>query len=184
MQSPTLAHRMGDSSHLSPLLMKVARLGVREPHDLEIIAMERGLRYFGPSGNMAASSDEAGSIAAKDPSVLPNEELAIALINPAAPYSLMRIRMAAAIMAADGVSAEKLLRLSNQERCNAILRHIAECGAKVEPRNPFWQQLLQGLPEVTSAHPDVLPHITRFVAMTGITRNGPQNIMRWIRPTS
>lgn len=118
-----------------------------------------------------------------DPSHFTNEELVIALINPAAPYSLTRLRMAAAIIGADGVSPEKIIRLARQERCESVVTHIARCGNTVEPDNPFWQTLLENLPNTPHPNPDVLPHISRFVAFSGITRNGRENSMQWIRPT-
>jgi len=121
---------------------------------------------------------------AENASSITNEELAIALINPAAPYSLNRIRMAAAIIAGEGISPSRIIQLARMERCEAIVRHIAMCGAKVEPANPLWKFLTDHLPEGTPPNPDVLPHISRFVAMSGITRHGKQKSMQWIRPTA
>ena len=43
--------------------------------------------------------------------------------------------------------------------------------------------LLENLPDTPPANPDILPHISRFVALSGITRNGMRNTMQWIRPT-
>ncbi len=119
---------------------------------------------------------------AEDRSRFTDEELAVALINPAAPYSLTRIRMAAAIMAAAGVSAEKIIWLARQERCESVVGHIARCGNAVEPENPFWKALLRELPAKPPSNPDALPHISRFVAFSGINRSGRQHTMQWIRP--
>jgi hypothetical protein len=180
-EAPTLAHRIGASVHLSPLLQKARRLGVRDAHDLETIALARGLHYFGLPENSTKSNPLPDLTHCPQFS---HEELAIALINPAAPYSLTRIRMAAAIMAADGVSAAQIVRLARQERCASVVVHIARCGNTVEPENPFWISLLRALPDAPTAKPDVLPHISRFVAFSGINRNGRQNTMQWIRPTT
>jgi hypothetical protein len=112
-----------------------------------------------------------------------NEELAIALLSPSAPYSQQRLRMGAAMMAADGNSPESLARLALRERCGTVVRHIAKCGHDVEPDNPFWKCLLERVPaESTTYRTDALPHPTRFVAMTGLTRNGAGNFKQWIRP--
>lgn len=54
----------------------------------------------------------------------------------------------------------------------------------MEPVNPYWAKLLALLPESATPAPDVLPHITRFVAMTGITRRGRETVMQWIRPAA
>lgn len=180
---PTLAQRLGTSTHLSPLLQKARRLGAHDSRDLESIALARGLRYFGRPGSPQDGKREQSPIPALDHSLFTNEELAIALINPAAPYSLTRIRMAAAVMAAEGVSPDEIILLAGRERCESIVRHIARCGNTVEPENPFWKTLLENLPDTPPASPDILPHISRFVALSGITRNGMRNTMQWIRPT-
>lgn len=136
-----LADRLGTTVHLSPLLQKARSLGVRGPRDLENIALAKGLRYYGrpDPGTTAipACQTEAFSM----------EELAIALMSPAAPYSLNRLRMAGALLGAPGISAAKILRLARQERCEAIVRHIAQQAIQVEPGNPFWPTLMGGLPE-------------------------------------
>jgi hypothetical protein len=63
-----------------------------------------------------------------------------------------------------------------------VVRYIALCGRQVEPENAFWQELLRRLPELRAPTVDTLPHITRFVAMTGVTRRGRETVMQWIRP--
>lgn len=73
---------------------------------------------------------------------------------------------------------EDLERLDSSE---AVVRHIAECGNRVEPDNLFWSELLTALPN-SPAKSDVLPHISRFVAMTGVTQRGMETVMQWVRP--
>jgi hypothetical protein len=113
----------------------------------------------------------------------PNEELALALISPATPYSLQRLRMSAAMIGAQGNKPETIAFLAKRERSEPIVRHIAQCGSQAEPNNPFWKKLLALLPQTPAPAIDVLPHLTRFVAMTGLTRAGKGNRMQWIRPT-
>ncbi|GAA5483675.1 hypothetical protein [Haloferula sargassicola] len=168
------------TAHLSPLLQKARRLGIRHPADLENVARSRGLHYFvGPDRD---PHRERAPIPAEDPSLFSNEELVIALIHPSSAYSFNRIRMAGAMMAAKGVSAEKLERLARQERCEAVVRHIAQCGSTAEPDNPFWLTLLDRLPETPPDCTDLLPQRSRFVAMSGLNRHGRQNTLQWIRP--
>ncbi len=179
---PPLANRLGTTAHLSALLQKTKRLGVRTPEDLEHIALTRGLRYF---GRIDLSSDQDGpksEMPALDPELFSNEELAIALMSPSLPYSLNRLRMAAAMLGADGISAEKILRLARMERCETIVRHIAEAAVRVEPDDPLWQTLLNNLPAPPPLRPDLLPHPSRFVAMSGLDRSGRNLRTQWIRP--
>lgn len=184
MEPVTLAERLGVTAHLSALLMKVRRMGLATPEDLERLAVSRGLRYYDIHGD----SLKAQGAPRPDPGSgtdmgLSNEELAIALLSPSAPYSQLRLRMGAAMLAAEGNRPELIANLAIRERCETVVRHIASCGHEVEPDNPFWEKLLGLLPAVDSgSRTDALPHSTRFVAMTGITRSGVGNLRQWIRP--
>jgi len=183
-EARTLANRLGTTPHLSPLLMKARRMGLENAEDLERLAVLRGLRYYDSHGNsMAAPPDPAESRKFAASKAFSNEELALALLSPAAPYSMQRLRMSAAMIAAEGNQPEKIVRLARYERSEPIIRHIAQCGLMTEPDNSFWSKLLQMLPGTDVPPLDVLPHLTRFVAMTGITRTGTRPVMKWIRPT-
>lgn len=173
-QKSLLAKRMGMTAHISPLLQKAKRLGLVTPEDLELLALARGLRYFG-------TTDRAPEIST---ALFSNEELAIALMSPSAPYSMNRLRMAGALMAADDVSVERLVHLARQERCLAIVSYIAKCALMVEPENPFWQKILHATPNTQKVAVDILPHVSRFSAMTGMDRKGRHLQSQWIRPTS
>jgi hypothetical protein len=178
-----LSTRLGTTAHLSPLIHKANRLGLRAPEDLEHLALARGLRYFGrvPQANNESCTESVAP--APNPEQFSNEELAIALMSPTLPYSLNRLRMAAAMLGAHGISAGKILRLARLERCETIVRYIAECASHVEPAHPLWQTLLHGIPASPSLAPDILPHPSRFVAMSGLDRTGRNPRTQWIRPS-
>jgi len=78
----------------------------------------------------------------------------------------------------------KLARLAKWERWEAIVRYVAEAGRRFEPQNPFWTELLELLPLTPPPKSSVVPHPTRFVAMTGITRRGVETVVEWIRPAA
>ncbi len=181
----TLARRLGTTHHLSPLLLKAKRLGINSSEDLERLAISRGLRYYDPFGDSAASlAGRSDSQDAPGRDIFTNEELAVALLSPAAPYSMQRLRMSAAMIAADGNNPDTIARLAKWERSESIIRHLATCGRQAEPENPFWNELIARLPE-SSPHPaDRLPHLSRFVAMTGLTRSGKGPEMKWVRPVA
>lgn len=179
MENGTLAARLESTTHLSPLLMKIRRMGIASSSGLERLAVERGLRYYDVRGDSlkGRQTPPCGN------EQLSHEEIAIALLCPAAPYSQLRLRMGAAMLAAEGNQPETLARLAVQERCLIVVSYIASCGRKVEPDNPFWQKLLDLLPaSPTLTPPDALPHYSRFVTMTGITRAGVGILTQWIRP--
>jgi hypothetical protein len=183
-EAGTLARRLGTTPHISPLLMKARRMGLARPEDLENLTVRRGLRYYDAHGDsMVGFPNLNETQAVVDITDFSNEELALALLSPAAPYSLQRLRMGAAMLAAAGNRPEYIARLARLERCESVVRYISRCGMEVEPDNPFWVSILDHLPQGTPSSPDALPHLSRFVAMTGLSRAGKGRLMQWIRPT-
>jgi hypothetical protein len=172
-KEPTLAQKLGTTSHLSPLLHKAHRLGLGA-RELEILAVQRGCRHYRngtePKEPLATTSQFS------------NEELAIALLSTALRYDPHSIRCGAAMLGAQGNDARKLARMAVMERCVPSVRHVAQAGKRFEPANPFWQMLLDALPPGKVPRSGVLPHPTRFVAMTGFTRKGPGLVVEWQRP--
>lgn len=186
METETLAHKLGTTAHISPLLIKARRLGLRGVRDLERLAIERGCRYYDLQGDSQRVREDApgfGSSRARESTALSNEELAVALLSICLVRDQHRLRLGAAMLGAEGNSPSRIARLAVQERCEVVVRHVAQCGHTVEPENAFWADLLAYLPDTTQPPVDTLPHITRFVAMTGFTRRGRETVMQWIRPT-
>jgi hypothetical protein len=140
---------------------------------LERLAIARGCSYY--QRDLPPRVPSLGEIA------LSNGEIAIALIVPCLRPSAREIRLAGALLAAPDVRVEELVRLANQENCADIVRYIALCGQRYEPDNPFWQKLLDSLPNI-EIDTDRFPHPTRFVEMTGIDRGKVGVFTRWIRP--
>lgn len=187
---PTLAEALGTTPHLSILLNKARRLGMSVPDDLERLAIQRGCRYYAQASDTMRveeppadthGAESRGDLADIDEHRFSPEELALALLTICLPKSQHRLRMGACMLSARNIDLEEVLRLSRQERAEPVLRHIAHCGRIVEPEEPFWRDLLARLPEV-EAKPDVLPHITRFVAMRMVWRPVRKTVMQWIRP--
>ncbi len=174
MEAPTLAAKLGTTTHLSPLLHKARRLGLGL-RELELLAVQRGCDYYQSGGGLAPPAVEEEQF--------PNVELAIALLNPALPYDPQALRLGAAMLSAKGNVPEELAYLAKMERCEAVVRYIAEAGRRFEPANPFWPKILGLVPGTGPVKSGVLPHPTRFVAMTGFTRRGAETVVEWIRPT-
>jgi hypothetical protein len=170
----TLAQKLGTTVHLSPLLVKARRCGLPTPEALESLAVARGCWHYKHS-DMAAVPPVAEA-------QFSNEELAIALLSPCLPYSPHTIRVGAAMVGAPGNQPESIALEAVAERCVPQLRYIARAGAQFEPENSFWSGLLRRLPVAPEPKDGVMPHPTRFVSMTGITRAGSQRQTVWIRP--
>ena len=173
MDTPTLATKLGTTTHLSPLLRKARRLGLDAEH-LELLAIQRGCDYYHSGGPLPAPPVPVEQFS--------NVELAMALLNPALRYHPQTLRLGAAMLSAPGNTPEETARLAVMERCEAVVRYIAEAGKKFEPQNPFWTVLLGLLPVTPPPKSSVVPHPTRFVAMSGITRRGVETVVEWIRP--
>lgn len=173
MEGPTLAEKLGTTTHLSPLLRRVERLGLG-PLELRQLAVQRGCRHY--------ETGHEPQIPLADRSQLSDEELALALVSVGLPYEPHNLRCGAAMLSAPGNAPEHLAFMAVRERCEIPVRQIAESGRQFEPDNPFWTRLLVALPNTRPAPPGVLPHPTRYVAMTGFTRRGRERIIQWLRP--
>jgi len=165
------------TAHVSPLLMKAARLGLRGPEDLCTLAVQRGCRHYSqgeePRDEMVSRVDFS------------DEELAASLLTIAGPYDPHSIRCGAAMLGAKGSDPVALARLAKWERSEAVFRYVAECGSRFEPDNPFWRTLISILPECTPLKSGVMPHPTRFVAMNGYERGiGGKITYEWQRPAA
>lgn len=178
--SRCLAYKLGMVPHLSPLLRKLAKHGLKTPEEMAATAVARGCRHY---ANMPAWEDIEPVPAPE----IPNEELAVGLLSPCHPYEPLFIRVGSQLLSALGSNPKILARLASMERCAPVLKYIAKCGQATEPDNPFWTTILENLPK--SEHP--LPefpesaiHISRFRIETGITNpfkaNQPKIV--WLRP--
>lgn len=173
VNTPTLAEKLGAIAHLSPLLRKARRLGL-DASGLERLAIQCGCDYYHEGEPLPPLEISPGHFS--------NEELAMALLNPALHYHPQTLRLGAAMLGAEGNDPELLAYLSALERSEAVVRYVAEAGKRFEPQNEFWRRLLALLPASPAPNSAVVPHPTRFVAMTGITRRGVETVTQWIRP--
>lgn len=158
----------------SPLLQKAARLNLHSPELLESLGVARGCWHYRSPDRIPAPAVPESDFS--------NEELAIALLSPAQPYSPHTIRVGAAMLGATGNDVTRLVQLALVEDCVAPVCYIATAAQRFEPDNLFWQQLLDDLPEPPVLKEGVMPHPTRFVSMTGMTRAGLHPVTTWIRP--
>lgn len=174
VKPPSLGEKLGLPATKAPLLDKAGRLGLDSPESLESLAVVRGCwHYRSPDLRPAAVVSE---------SEFSNEELAVVLLSPSLPYSPHTIRIGAAMLGADGNDVEQLAQLVVAENATAPARYIANAAVRFEPDNPFWPKLLNLIPESPPIVEGVMPHPTRFVSMTGMTRAGVETVAVWIRP--
>src|SRR5258708_29767601 len=137
METMTLAAKLGTTTHLSPLLQKARRLGL-DATGLERLAIQRGCDYYHNGNPLPPVSVTRSQFS--------DEELAIALLNPALRYHPQTLRLGAAMLGAKGNDPEKIAWLAKYERGESVVRYVAEAGRRFEPPNKFWAKLLSLLP--------------------------------------
>jgi hypothetical protein len=162
----TLGERLGDAAHVSGLAIRLARVsgaGERMPEWLLKVAVARGATHYQREFDPALPPD---NLAVAD------EEIGIALCLEQYRYDLDRIRAAAQLLTSPRVDPERLCRLAVQERCEPVLLHIAALAQRYAPLKEPWATLRQRLPARRVPRTDALPHWTRLVSHTGVTREG------------
>jgi hypothetical protein len=169
----TFAEKLGAAPRRSLLLQRAMQKGLSSPELLESLAVARGCWHY------RSPELDVPNVSADDFS---NEELAIGLLSPCLPYSPHTIRLGAAMLGAAGNDISTLVRLAVSEEAVAPVRYIANAALIYEPDNLFWRQLLDRLPHAGAIPDGVMPHPSRFVSMTGMTRTGRGTVTIWIRP--
>jgi hypothetical protein len=165
--APTLAHELGDVPHDSGLLRRIAQLsgaGERVADWLLKVAIERGASHYRRDFDPTLPPDLPA---------IGDEEVGVALCLGQNPYNLDSLRVAAQFLSSPRINAECLCRLAVQERCEPVLLHIAGVAEKYAPEQEPWVFLRKHLSPRHVPRSDALPHWTRLVSHTGITREGP-----------
>lgn len=166
VSQPTLARALGDTPHFSGLAIRLARLsgaGERLPEWLLKAAVERGAKHY---------QREFDPTLPPDSPAISDEEIGIALCLEQNRYELDNLRAAAQLLSSPRIHAAHLCRLAVQERCEPVLLHVAEAAKKYAPEQEPWAFLRKHLPPRRVPRTDVLPHWTRLVSHSGITREG------------
>ena len=170
----TLAHKLGEVPHVSGLLRRIAQAsGARErvAEWLLKVAIGRGAYHY--------RRDFAPDLPADLPAIT-DEEIGVALCLGQNAYSLDALRVAAQFLSSPRIDAERLCRLAVQERCEPVLRHIAEVARQYAPELEPWAALRQQLHPRQVPRTDALPHWTRLVSHTGVTANGGSSRTEWL----
>lgn len=157
-----LAHLLGSTPHLSPLLRKARRLGYTKPDDLQCLAVLRGCFHYNGAACTSGMIKDCGRERFSD------EELAVSLVSAGFEGDARHVRIAAQLLGAPDVSAAKVARLARMERCVPIVRYIAESGLQEDEEGAcFWESLLALLPVSSPIPEGRMPHPSRFTSQPG-----------------
>jgi hypothetical protein len=172
---PTLAQKLGDVTHISPLLRKVRQLsGCTEAQAGDWLlkcAVARGASHY----EREFPSDLPGD----NPS-LSNEEIGVALCLGHLPWDAAYIRAAAQLLSAADTNPRKLARLAEMERIEPVMLHIAEAAARVSSSQEPWAWLRAHLACRSRVRVGGLLHWSRFVSQTGVTAFGGGPRVDWL----
>lgn len=173
--APARDEEPGDGAQASSLLRKARELsGCREeqiPHWLLKCAVERGASHYRRSFDPRLPWDNPG---------LTNEELGVALCLASPEFNPMLIRAAAQLLSSPDTDAKALARLAVAERCELVLRHIAEAAARVDSGQEPWAYIRAQLVNRRGGPTEALPHWSRFVSQTGYTPSGRGQHIEWL----
>lgn len=170
----TLARQLGDSPHVSGLAIRLERLtgtGDRLCEWLLKVAVERGAWHYRREFDPSLPPD--------NPTVS-DEEIGVALCLGQHPYHLNNLRASAQLLSSPYIDVGKLTRLAVRERCEPVFLHIAKVAARYAPALEPWATLRQHLPFRRVPRLDAMPHWSRLVSHTGVTKNGGPPRTDWL----
>jgi len=167
----TLAQELRQTSHRSPLLWSARALGLNSTEDFIRLAVARGCYHYGPG--FPPSDNDPGR------DVISNEDLVALLLLGSNEFEPFAIRCAAQLISSCDV--KQLAFLARRERVERPLAYIARAAIKHDViHDGFWRSLLDLIGEQPPIREGVMPHWSRFVSQTGVTRDGP-GIISWLR---
>lgn len=174
MKVPTLAQKLGTTTHWSCLRHEARRFGLESEADLIEEAVARGCFHFLQSDTPPRSRVSE--------SEFPNEKLALAMLTLANPYDPWLIRVGVMLLSHPNNDCQKIAIYAKHERSESVVREIALAGRRYEPETPFWQELLNLLPESPAPREGILPHHSRYVSIPGKIGPGKMGAPVWLRP--
>lgn len=174
MKTPTLAQKLGTTTHWSCLRHEARKYGLHTEKDLIREAVARGCFHF-----LQADQPPSSQVSEAE---WPNEKLALAMLTISNPYDPWLIRAGAMLLSHPANNASQIALHTRHERSETVIRDIALAGRRYEPENVFWEELLRLLPEAPAPQDGVLPHHSRYVSIPGKIGPGKMGKPVWLRP--
>jgi hypothetical protein len=167
---PTLAQELRESSHVSALLRSARLLGFSSTNDFIRLAVTRGCFHYSPGFPSFESDPGLAAVS--------NEELVSLLLLGSNEFDPFAIRCAAQLISA--CDAKLLAFVARRERVERPLAHIATAALEHDAGNKeYWTKLLACLGEQPLIPEGIMPHWSRFVSQTGVTRDGEGSV-KWL----
>jgi hypothetical protein len=176
----TLASRLGVTTHVSPLRIKLRRVmetyPVADASTLEdwlldlanargVTVVSRSLDKLGPPGTPFPGPDEVS-----------NAELAVAICQAQSLDRPQWLRAAAQLIARGDIPLPELLLMARRERVERILAELARQSLKVDPDHAAWKAIDAAFGDLPPLR-DSLVHWTRLAEP--VMAPGKPNAARW-----
>jgi len=187
--APKLAARLGDTTHVSPLLRRLfaaSNAGKQLPNWLLKVAAERGASKFTHRIELNLPADNPLLLPADNPLLLPadnplltDEEVATGLCLGHMPDDPDLIEAAAQLLSSPATDVARLLWLAETERTEMVVRHIADMCAETAPELEPWKTVRERLHPRRLVRKGALPPCANFLRPLG---NGETdtNSPRWL----
>jgi hypothetical protein len=167
---PTLAQELRETSHVSALLRTARLCGFCTTNDFIRLAVARGCYHYRP-GYPPIENDPGST-------VISNEELVSLLLLGSNEFEPFAIRCAGQLISS--CDAERLAFVARRERVERSLAHIAAAALLHDAENEeYWNRLLKGLGNQASIPEGIMPHWSRYVSQTGVTKDGGGSV-KWL----
>ena len=173
-----LARRLGTTTHISPLRMKLERLSRRFPSAgavctedwLVDVANDRGARI------VFREDRPANTTSGTSESDLSTEELVVGICQLQCLDRPQMLRLAAQLISRDSLNLKRLCLIAERERAGIILAELARQALHVTPHHKAWRTIKD---RFSSARPprDSILHWTRLAEP--VMKNGRCNAQSW-----
>jgi len=174
----TLAHRMGKTTHVSPLRIKLKMMAEKYPLPdarcfedwLLEVANARGARIvFRPNSAF-------GKFVPPDEDLVSNEELITGICQLQCLDFPQMLRLAAQLISRGAFEFRRMERLAEMERTESVLLELSNQALKVDPEHPSWTRIRRAFRHAGPLREPLL-HWTRIAQP--VMKNGRVNAERW-----
>ncbi len=174
----TLAHRLGKSTHVSPLRIKLTTMAEKHPlHNarcledwLVELANARGARI------VVRPNSLLGEFIPPDPDSVSNEELITGICQLQCLDYPQMLRLASQLISRGAFEFERLRRLAEMERIEPVLLELSKQALKVDPEHPLWMKINSAFKHAGLLK-EPLIHWTRIAEP--VMKNGRCNAETW-----
>jgi len=174
----TLGERLGVTVHISPLRYRLESLARAFPLGKNEVLEDWLVRVANARGARIVTAATPSPHGRNIPSVreLPDEELAVALVQLQCLDRPQMLRLAAQIVSRGNIDLPRLILAARRERVERIFAELARQALRVSPSHPLWESLQAAFGNAPSLREPLL-HWTRIAQP--VMKSGRCNAERW-----